>query len=346
MLEWDQVGALVQLARDARSGRTFADRFAELGEGLRRAVPGPVFSAMVIAPQAPQSLLRCEMHGRDPATLEAYVRHYRPYDPMGKTIMEARGCAVLLSDYLPQREFGRDPFSGELLEVDQTRHIAGLAFDIGQGRRLAVTIQRRRGEPDFSQAERRLLDLVAPDLAGAAKGALLHEEIDALAQSEAPADARTGALVLDTCGSLVGLDASARELLARRNAAIDALCADARALAGAEVGATCERFLPGEEGSLRCRLSRGAGQPAQVLVLLELVEPPGDGFARLVERVRLSPREQQVVRLALSGWGNHGIAHQLELSPGTVAVYLQRAYRKAKVRNRKELLGLVQRLSR
>ena len=79
--------------------------------------------------------------------------------------------------------------------------------------------------------------------------------------------------------------------------------------------------------------------------MLELHEPAGDGVARLIGRAALSAREAQVTDLALQGFSNQGMAHRLGLSPATVAVYRRRAYRKAGVRSRLELLGLAQHLA-
>jgi DNA-binding CsgD family transcriptional regulator len=55
---------------------------------------------------------------------------------------------------------------------------------------------------------------------------------------------------------------------------------------------------------------------------------------------RLSPRETEVIRLALRGLGNKEIASELGCAPSTVLMYWKRIYAKVGVRPSKRVLAL------
>jgi DNA-binding NarL/FixJ family response regulator len=48
-------------------------------------------------------------------------------------------------------------------------------------------------------------------------------------------------------------------------------------------------------------------------------------------RIALSPREEQIVRLAAHGYPNKIIAHELKISPWTVNTHLRRIFTKLQV---------------
>jgi DNA-binding NarL/FixJ family response regulator len=64
----------------------------------------------------------------------------------------------------------------------------------------------------------------------------------------------------------------------------------------------------------------------------------------LHNEVRLSPREHEIVGLALLGESNKAIAHALGLSPSSVGVFLRRAAVKLAARSTAELIREYQRL--
>jgi DNA-binding NarL/FixJ family response regulator len=67
--------------------------------------------------------------------------------------------------------------------------------------------------------------------------------------------------------------------------------------------------------------------------------PTSREMRRVHEVMRLSDAENEVVRLAASGLGNHSIARQLGVSQRTIENHLQRAYSKLGIRSRKDLAG-------
>ena len=64
-----------------------------------------------------------------------------------------------------------------------------------------------------------------------------------------------------------------------------------------------------------------------------------EGLVRLADSYRLSPREQDIVRLLLAGKTNKEIAAELFISPHTVKNATSRIYEKAGVRSRGQLTG-------
>ena len=82
----------------------------------------------------------------------------------------------------------------------------------------------------------------------------------------------------------------------------------------------------------------------------ELIPPPRGRGSRLfrdeewyvlVNRLGLSPREAEIVRLVFDDLSKPEIARQLNLSSHTIQTYLRRLYQKLDVRSRGELITLV-----
>lgn len=65
-------------------------------------------------------------------------------------------------------------------------------------------------------------------------------------------------------------------------------------------------------------------------------------FQALSERVHLTPREREVLAEAIHGYSRTNIAKKLCLSPETVKTYLNRAYTKAGVSSKQELIALIE----
>lgn len=58
-------------------------------------------------------------------------------------------------------------------------------------------------------------------------------------------------------------------------------------------------------------------------------------------QLSLSPREQEVVRLVMSGLSTRGIAKVLDISPWTVITHLRRVFSKLNVNSRAEMVACV-----
>lgn len=335
----DEARLLMQVARDASLGVTFGERFGALSEGLLSLVPGVALGAMVLNSEpGPPGL--AHFQNNDPANLALYAQHYVHVDPMGHGIAEATGRPLLLSDCVAPGRFGADEFT-DFLANQSVRHIMGLAVKLPDGYRLALTIQRASSQGNFSTQERRLIELVTPDLARAAFGTLLRKQLAELAAAQGGDGAsapRSGGLIVGSQGQLRHVDPGALAILRDQAefVSLDALVRDAGEVCAAAEGASAERLWPlGGAGALRVVISALAGEEA--MVVLEVLGSEQDSFEEISERACLTPRERQVARLAVEGLGNQGIAYQLKISPVTVGVHLGKVYRKVGVSGRTEL---------
>lgn len=69
-------------------------------------------------------------------------------------------------------------------------------------------------------------------------------------------------------------------------------------------------------------------------------EPEQDKYGENeLEEVRLSPREQEIVRLVAKGYPNKTIAGILDISPWTVSTHLRRVFAKLGVNSRAEMVA-------
>jgi DNA-binding CsgD family transcriptional regulator len=89
-----------------------------------------------------------------------YVHHYHKVDPMGRSIAEAKGVVVCLSDYVRDSRLSDLEFY-ELLKDVGTRRIAGITKRHGRTGALAIALHRGGRQHDFSPKERFVVELVA-----------------------------------------------------------------------------------------------------------------------------------------------------------------------------------------
>ncbi|MEE8717052.1 MAG: helix-turn-helix transcriptional regulator [Coriobacteriales bacterium] len=106
-----------------------------------------------------------------------------------------------------------------------------------------------------------------------------------------------------------------------------------------------EELGDGSGGSARAAVSPSFAADAGAVPLESA--PQVDRFSVQLEalssRVRLTPREHEIVVQALHGYSRTSIAKKLSLSPETVKTYLNRAYEKAGVTSKQELISVVER---
>lgn len=336
-LSIDEARLLMQVARDASLGVTFEDRFGAMTEALLSLVPGFCLGAMVLEPNAPPSV--GFFHNNDPANLALYAQHYVHVDPMGPGIAEATGRPHTLSQVVRDKDFGDCEFT-DFLSRNSIRHIMGLTVALPEGeKRLALTIHRSSGQGDFSDHERRLVELVAGDLGRAAFGTVLRSQLAELAESQLDPirSARAGGMILGPRGELRHIDPGAIAILRDHDEALsmESLSRFAEGACSAQEGASGEHFFSTKGGAIRVVVTSLAG--AEAMVVLELIQAKVDTFAEVAGRAGLTPREREVAQLAVEGLGNQGIAHRLGISPVTVGVHLGKVYRKVKVGGRTEL---------
>jgi DNA-binding CsgD family transcriptional regulator len=81
--------------------------------------------------------------------------------------------------------------------------------------------------------------------------------------------------------------------------------------------------------------------PSQYLFILERASPEKMNLSMIFRNLNLSPREQEIVRLLLSGASNKEIADSLGISLNTVKGYMKLLSRKLGVSNRTGIIAAV-----
>lgn len=334
-VDQDDLEALREVVRDARAGATFLERMEHISAslGARLGVDTRSVWAMDLARPAEA---RTFFRGRDEPCMREYLEVYRELDPMNGGIVAADSRVTLLSDFVPDRAFGGDPFTSDFLPRTDVRHIMGVTGLLPDGLRLGVAFQRGPSRAAFSERERVLLQGVVPDVMRAGFGALLREKVDRLAQG-APGEPARGAVVFDAQGDIAHADHDGVQVLRLLGGeAIERLSDDARLVARRE-GETFHTTLvtcDGRPVSVEtARFSLGAADG----VLVTLALRPGGVSRRALQalaRAGVSAREQEVACLVAEGLMNREIAAHLGISPATVSVHLSRVFRKVDVSSR------------
>lgn len=345
----EEVELLVQITRDASSGRTFLDRFADLQGALSALVPFCDASAFALVPRpgAGPKPGQVVFRDRDTAALVNYAEYFRRHDPMAVTFMEGKGRPYLLSDFVADRAFGKDPFTGEFLPGLGLAHVLAIGHWMPGGQILAFAIHRESRLPDFSEREREVVRLASPDIRRAFHSVLLEERMSQLAgQAEA---ARAGVLVFDEAGDLLHADGGGAALAGllrdRRGVPCDLFLGEVRRMlaAGERAPMAITRTYVTVDGrwlQASYSLARRDGLTV-VVVLLELLVPAApDRFEALAAQAGLTPRERAAVELVLQGASNLEIARRLGIALPTVVAHLTRAYRKTGCVGRSELMAL------
>ncbi|HEU4907144.1 MAG TPA: LuxR C-terminal-related transcriptional regulator [Solirubrobacterales bacterium] len=243
--------------------------------------------------------------------------------------------AEKVSDFLSPRQWKRREIYNDFYRD------AGLDWEIAvqihasPGRISCAAIQRSRA--DFSERDRALLDLVGPHLraahrrvaeraAAASRIALLERGLERHGE---------GAMLVARDGRLLAAGRRARGLLSEWFPAAGgagALPAEAgRWLASVRSATATAPDLVRGGRRLRAQVFPGG---VESLVVLTEPTPPRPSPSRLAARLPVSSREAEVLALLAAGRANAAIAHELEISPHTVARHLERIYAKLGVQSR------------
>lgn len=343
-----QADRLLAAIKSTAAARTLQERVGAALDALQAVVPFESAAAMVLDPTRPEEphASRCVFRGigRDLAFL--YWQEYWQHDPKRHDLRTSTGRPFLLSQFVSDREFGRDPFTADLMKPYHVRYELLFSVPVGAGQLLTVGLHRAPERGDYTRDHLRVVARLLPELGRVARGALLREE---LARVTPERGVERGTLLLDATGALSYADPTARALLDE--------CADEGAPVLDELLSVAERLLAtGQEGepgrTLRPLIVGGdvearlylvrVGVERGVMVELTVRRPGSDGLATsIATRHRLSPREREVALLAARGLGNSEIARLLGLSGSTVKLHLANAYRKVGVHGRTELTALL-----
>ncbi len=258
------------------------------------------------------------------------------------------GSARRISDVVSREEFQASELYRRLYRQMGVEFQMSVTLDIPLPAVVAVTVSR--GDVDFSERERLLLDLLRPHLAHGWRQARELARLAALAGAASPArstgilqrpgPAGTLALALSdpvaelTDGALVelyrffGRPSPRGALPVRVERWLAAVQAQAEASPRSLLAKVDQRH------ALLRRLPPGAGHPA--ILLLDVDVDAGPTLTAL----GLTDREVEVVAMLVTGATNEGIAGELHVAPGTVKKHLDHVYAKLGVHGRVQAVAV------
>jgi DNA-binding CsgD family transcriptional regulator len=240
----------------------------------------------------------------------------------------------LVNRYLETRD-PRATRMSDVIDIDRFRQLdlyREVFAPLGVEHQMAVTLPAPpqlvigvvvADERDFTDPEKRMLDLARPHLIQAHANAALRERLhDVLAAVEAGLDDGGEALVVaDTAGRVSFASAAGRAALAQLEPdTVRDLFAR---------GTPPNTVLETATGPLLARrLTRGATS------ILVFERPARSASRALLEAVGLSPREAEVLQQMMRGRTTAEIAATLEISPRTIHKHAERIYDKLGVHDR------------
>ncbi|WP_155892301.1 helix-turn-helix transcriptional regulator [Conexibacter woesei] len=184
-------------------------------------------------------------------------------------------------------------------------------------------------ERDFTDPQKRMLDLARPHLIQAHANATLRERLhDVLAAVEAGLDDGGEALVVTDASGRVAFASTAGRAALRRlepDALVDLTARDTPPNTVVETS----------DGALLVRrLARRGGGGAGATTVLVFERPARSASRALLEALGLSPREAEVLQQMMRGRTTAEIATALEISPRTIHKHAERIYDKLGVHDR------------
>jgi DNA-binding CsgD family transcriptional regulator len=311
------------------------DQFrARLLAQVRRLVPCDIASWNVIAPTSREAQISavdpsdCRHHG-DEQVLGAYA-HQNPL-----ITSAAPGAIRKFSDFITLRQLHRLEIYDHIYRDREVEH--QIAFILPAPRKRVIGVALNRNRPDFSERDRKVLEVAAPLITQAyeraASLARLHGALDALGRAT---DAASQAIiVLHPSGQIQCASAAARACLRELPSA------DQPTLLPEPLAAWCEaqraraRQTPLLAETLQfdnwtARFMPGATRGFDAIVIAQSDELR----PALLREAGLTKRESEVLTLVAGGRTNAQIARELTLSEQTIAKHLQHIYAKLGVTNR------------
>lgn len=237
------------------------------------------------------------------------------------------------SDLITRRELHRTELYSQLYGPMGVEY--QIAFCLPTPPEVVIAFALNRGRRDFSESERRLLELVRAPLIRAYRTVERYGELVKRLEAIERGLERTGLGVVTLERSEAGYEPGLVSEEAGRALGLDGT-GDAQ-----ELPLRVRAWLELDQGAHERPplVLEGPGQVRSVIRLLParregevdalLVEPVGEMVStRTLQAAGLTPREAQVVRLLALGHSNGLIATELGVSPRTVQKHLQRIYEK------------------
>jgi DNA-binding CsgD family transcriptional regulator len=262
-----------------------------------------------------------------PASIRASWVRLGHQNPLVSRYLQTRDPrATRMSDVISAERFRRLDLYREVFVPLGVEHQMAVTLPAPPQLVIGIVVADER---DFTDPEKRMLDLARPHLIQAHANAALRERLhDVLAAVEAGLDDGGDALVVaDAAGRVAFATAAGRAALAQL--APDAL----GELAG---GAAPPNTVVETAGGplLVRRLSRRGGGGAGATTVLVFERPARTASRALLEALGLSPREAEVLQQMMRGRATAEIASALAISPRTIHKHAERIYDKLGVHDR------------
>ncbi len=329
--------------RDLQAALSFAGELASCSEeeelrhcirGLRDLVGADamIVGAVEADSDGPQISAEDEPEGWFDAAARDAFAHWCHQQPL--VISHFGGLAPRaekVSDHLSDREWRqREIYNDFYRRFGLDREIA---VQIHASPDVVRCASLQRNGADFSERDRRLLDLIGPHLRAAyerlGERAALAGRIEMLERGLEPLG--EGAVLLDHGGRAVAIGPRADRLLRRWFGPRDR--AGLPEPVGEWLAGRCAGATERARGGRRLRMRLLAGDHEDLLLLREARADPLSAEA-LSARLPISAREAEVLACLAAGRGNAEIARDLEISRHTVARHLEHIYAKLGVQSR------------
>ena len=296
---------------------------------VSRAVDGDPTAATLSAEEGPVGTF-------DSETRAAFERLWQEHPVVSRHFTAPTRGARKISDFLSDRQWRRTALFGDCYGAR-----LGIGWELATQIRFDARSQAcaafGRADRDFGERERAFLDVLGPHLravyARAESTRARERRLDLLERGiESGGDL---VVMVERGGAIVAAGPAAREVLERwfggSGGAVlpPELDAWRRAHRGSPDPARLERRR--RDARLRLRLVRGSREDA---ILISERRAARTDPVLLARRLPISRREAEVLALIVGGHINASIALELDLSPHTVARYVERLYTKLDVHNR------------
>jgi DNA-binding CsgD family transcriptional regulator len=343
-----------EIKRLSLAGLEGPELLGRVAERLQLAVPFDTYGASTLDP-ATNLMTHFVGGGLDEsdcaAALDVWMaRVYFDEDLSRIASMLHESRPVGLLSETPEGDLERSTRYGELLRPFGLAHELGAVFVDG-GAWGRMDLVRGAGDPNFDDREVELVRRLVPHVGAGLKTAVLRSR----APIESASNDAPGVLALDRDGRVLSQTTSAERLLSELRkldppwASLPVavgMVANAVRRAVASPSDRDRNFVPkvrvrGRSGrwlTLYGSLTEPSDvRSSETVVVIEPAKPEEVAWLN-VTAYGLSPREEEVVKLAVRGLSNRQISQSLHISENTVQRHLSNIFEKVGVRSRRELV--------
>jgi DNA-binding CsgD family transcriptional regulator len=309
------------------------------------------------------------------AAVEAYLTYPREADPVAIDLTVSmfalrNSKSFITQELLDDNAYRRTPFFNDFASKFDIAYMTGVSLDIGADHYGTLMLYREDGSPTFGQDARRFLESLAKplqiglDTRRRLKGNMVAHGV--LSRLTIPV------VTLDECGRVDYMNQAAEQLLRRGDTVsikagrirtrtpdttkkLQAVCREA--VRGDISRQGHEFFLERANGSPPLRLlilplsyrlsdSLWGGDVPVAIFFFDAQEeaPPSDASTILRQSHGCTEAEGRVAVLYADGATGPQIAGQLAVSSETIKTHLKKVFQKTRVRNKAELVKLIQKL--